>query len=116
MNKQIEPGCRARIVNSQAGNDGKIVTVLECVGDLVGFKTRFGPRWRMDTQVLTTRGGDTDHMGEGQLQRIDDDEEQEKQVTRKKPPKPGNLSLTIPSVIGSMNQLPKNNGPRKCES
>lgn len=83
MNK-IEPGCRAVIVNSMAGNDGKIVTVLGVAGE-PGFEgvdkaRRYGTRWRIDLKIRSAGissgefRGLIDHIGEGQLQRINDDD------------------------------------------
>jgi hypothetical protein len=71
--KPIENGCKARIVNSAIGNNGVVVTVVECIGNVHGFTESAGPRWRIDTDVLTSGGGMTNHMGECQLQRIDYD-------------------------------------------
>lgn len=72
--KPIQNGCKARIVNSAAGNNGVVVTVIERIGDVEGFTTEVGPRWRVDKTLDTIHGtAGADHAGENQLQRIDYD-------------------------------------------
>ncbi len=83
MNK-IEPGCRAVIVNSTAGNNGKVVTVLGIAGepglDGVDIYAKHGVRWRIDRliNVVSVETGknkpSVDHIGENKLQRINDDD------------------------------------------
>jgi hypothetical protein len=71
--KPIENGCKARIINSNYGHNGVVVTVICCIGDVEEFTRKHGPRWRTDTGFLTNKGTMVDHMGEIQLQRIDYD-------------------------------------------
>ena len=74
MGKAIECGCRAVIVNSEAGNDGVEVTVGVYIGKITGWA---GNRWMVD-KSLTVSNPDYDgetclHAHEGSLQRIDYD-------------------------------------------
>lgn len=74
---ELEPGCRAVIVNSKAGNNGVIVTVLNYAADanegLDNLAARNGDRWYIDTEIMTTSGSKINHAGERVLKRIDDD-------------------------------------------
>ena len=75
MNK-IEPGCRAVIVNSQAGNNGIVVTVLGIAGEpgLDFTNPREGLRWEIDASLNTTWGETLNHASEHNLQRLKDDD------------------------------------------
>ena len=79
---KIEPGCRAVIVNSRAGKDGKIVTVGENLGwpiingDQREGSKHFGDRWEIDIPIKSIKGAVYNHVGEKQLKRIDDDSRQ----------------------------------------
>lgn len=75
MSKKIEPGCRAVIVNSQAGNDGIEVVVFSYIGDVNtvnGLRFDQGRRWNIDKIVPTDRGNMISHIAEMHLKRIDD--------------------------------------------
>ena len=76
MNKPIEAGCRAVIVNSDGGNNGVVVTVLEKAGVYIFIgpdnKTRCCVGWIIN-KSLTSWGGNVGTLvPEFQLQRIDD--------------------------------------------
>lgn len=74
--KPIEPGCRAVIVNSLAGNQGLVVTVIKHIAQSdcgVGFHHgEQGERWEIDIMIASSLGLRINHVGENQLQRIDD--------------------------------------------
>ena len=74
-NMKIEPGCRAVIVNSRAGNKGIIVTVIKNLGGM-GIHEWQGNRWEVDIPMKTTGGRTVNHIGEKQLKRIDNDSRQ----------------------------------------
>ena len=65
----IVEGCQAIIVNSNAGNDGKTVTV----GKYIGYIDKwFGKnRWEIDIVVFSTQGNPVKSIDESQLMRID---------------------------------------------
>ena len=72
----IEIGRKYEIVNSSAGNNGKIVTVLEFLGKADGtFCESQGDRYRVDIKINTVRGVIIDHVGELQLKPIYDGDE-----------------------------------------
>ena len=80
MNKPIEAGCRAVIINSMAGNDGIMVTVLYKVAENskhVNNLGRYGDNWAIDRVINTNFGMKVKQIGEKQLQRIDDEEKDE---------------------------------------
>ncbi len=71
--KPIEAGCRAVIVNSWAGNDGLVVTVIcrvEDNKDGIDIINATGKRWEIDIYVPTNFAGKINHLGESQLRRI----------------------------------------------
>ena len=74
----IETGCKAEIVNSSAGNNGIVVIVGKCLGgkrlDACDLGNKFGDRWAVDIPLLTNFGATIQHIGEGQLRRIDDED------------------------------------------
>jgi hypothetical protein len=74
----IQIGRKYVIVNSFAGNDGKIVTVTGYAGppNFQGFSERTGARYYVDAEMATTWDFTTDHLGELQLKPIDDDDSQ----------------------------------------
>ena len=80
MSKRIIEGCRAVIVNSEAGNNGIEVTV----GKFIGCQLTMAgdTRWAIDKRVNTVSGitgrpsGTAQSMEEYQLRRIDDDSEE----------------------------------------
>ena len=75
MNKPIEAGCRAVIVNSIAGNNGVVVKVLEDAGvshffggGIDGYYTS----WIVDKYLPSIDGDMGNEVPENQLRRIDD--------------------------------------------
>ena len=72
---KIEAGCRAVIVNSHAGNNGIVVTVIKKLGEVKRFSRLNGDRWEVDTYLKTVNneGIQINHLGESQLKRINDD-------------------------------------------
>jgi hypothetical protein len=75
----IQIGRKYVIVNSFAGNDGKIVTVTGYAGppNFQGFSERTGARYYVDAEMTTTWDFTTNHLGERQLKPIDDDSQWE---------------------------------------
>jgi hypothetical protein len=72
--KPIEAGCKARVVKSHNGHEGKIVTVIKSLGSGVdGVSQRYGDRWKVNGVFPTNDGKQIDHFGECQLERIDYD-------------------------------------------
>ncbi len=73
--KQIEEGCLAIVVNSDAGNDGVCVTVGKYLGSVVGWEGR--DQWEVDIELkaIYTIGGGVKpgccHAPEVNLLRID---------------------------------------------
>ena len=72
----IEINTKYRIVNSSGGNNGKIVTVIGYAGlpgldgcDVLG---EYGNRFFVDRYLPTNFGDEVNHLGERQLQPIDD--------------------------------------------
>jgi len=76
MTKKIEPGCRCVIVNSEAGNEGVVVTVKRNLGIVPGVKTNFGDRWEIDGLVNSTTNTPINNVGEYQLKPIDEDNDE----------------------------------------
>ena len=72
---KIEAGCMAVIVNSKAGNDGIVVTVLGVVGPpgLDDFSKSDGVRWAVDREIVSDWGRKHNHVGENNLKRINGD-------------------------------------------
>lgn len=81
MSNKIEAGCRAVIVNSVAGNNGIVVTVLEKVGIVKVRTNGSGQFWTVDTplSVFVTyaigpvRKETTTSVTESHLQRLPDE-------------------------------------------
>lgn len=75
MKKKIKNGCKARIINSWACNDGKIVTVIKNIGMFgdCDLARQYGDRWEININVPTNWGDMINHMGEGQLEYINED-------------------------------------------
>ena len=71
MSKPIEPGCKAVIVNSRAGNNGLVVRVIRYIGDVPGFGHT--SRWEISEYLKTDQHHYVNHAGEACLRRIDDD-------------------------------------------
>ncbi len=68
--KPLEPGCLAMIINSRIGNNGKVVTVGDFLGEV---KTHVGTDfWEVSPGILTNRGRISHFGHESQLMRIDD--------------------------------------------
>jgi len=72
----IEINTMYRIVNSSGGNNGKIVTVIGYAGlpgldgcDVLGW---YGNRFFVDRYLPTNYGDEVNHLGERQLQPVDD--------------------------------------------
>ena len=101
--KPIEPGCRAVIYNSKVGHNGKVVTVVECLGrkpppqvvedGVIEFKETSIPIWRIDRflsmRLLNRQTGRTrylllDLIGENNLMRIDGHKSDEEDVITRK--------------------------------
>ena len=83
---EIEPGCLAIIINSEAGNDGICVTVGKFLGKVLGWRT--GSRWEVNKPMNTTLGNTVCHVEERQLMRIDNfqgDETLEREATLDRP-------------------------------
>ena len=81
--KPIIEGCRAVIVNSQEGNNGIIVRVLNRAPDDHSFSTpQATNRWHVDKAIRSSHQGDLNHVGECMLIRIDDDEQSKDKYTR----------------------------------
>lgn len=89
--KPIEPGCLAMIVGSEvAENNGKVVTVIECVGmrspllsnPAVGYTyyiestSPSNPLWLVDKDIKWVSGNGDPFAPESLLMRIDGGEEQ----------------------------------------
>lgn len=83
--KPIEPGCLAVIIGARVPeNNGKVVRVIEYVGDYVQNHPLMY-RWRIDTKLRAAveSGGELfyycliDHVAECQLLRIDGEDFQE---------------------------------------
>ena len=72
MNNELDEGCRAVIINSEAGNNGIHVIVGKYIGEVYGWRGK--RRWAIDTSVISTHGDYATHMQEHQLRRIDDEE------------------------------------------
>ena len=78
MNKPIEAGCRAVIVNASKRNNGIIVNVVDVFGPPGEDMTfpRLGVRWEIKEIIVHTNGMGwsraLNHIGEYNLQRIDD--------------------------------------------
>lgn len=68
---RIQSGCKARIINSRVGNNGRIVTVIRKIGHVAGFTKRHGGRWEVDIELKVSDGYCCNHVGELQLERID---------------------------------------------
>lgn len=82
--KPIEPGCRAWITHSDAGNSGE-VTVVKLIGRVHGFTDKYGPRWEIDRTIrATVFFVDCNHLGESQLMRIDGYEETDADAVEEK--------------------------------
>jgi hypothetical protein len=73
---KIENGCKAIIVNSEAGHNGTSVTVGNYLGHIAGWSG--DNRWEIDRSLTGTLGGSAAHVREDQLLRIDGFEEQDK--------------------------------------
>lgn len=73
MLKPIEKGCMAMIINTGIPeNDGQIVTVLECLGEMVHPDTfKIHMIWRVDHVGPTNKGTMSDLIRESRLMRID---------------------------------------------
>lgn len=71
--KPIEPGCKARVVNSTMGYDGIIVTVIRNLGSPSDWTTRHGDVWETDMEAMSLNGVMSPNFGERQLERIDYD-------------------------------------------
>jgi hypothetical protein len=71
----IEIGRKYVIVNSWAGNDGRVVTVTGYAGTAktLGVSGRTGERYYVDAELNTTWGSNINHAGALQLKPIDDD-------------------------------------------
>jgi len=82
MNNKIEAGCRAVIVNSAAGNNGIVVTVLEKCEIKNELRDGSGQLWTLDQRVNclrvyndgSERMGTTTYMREEKLQRLPDED------------------------------------------
>ena len=82
MLKPIEVGCKAMIINSVHGRNGKIVTVLEFIGESVPFlcndaagelnKIIYHRAWRIDFLWINYLAHTQDVTPEHCLMRIDD--------------------------------------------
>ena len=72
--KPIVKGCKAIIIHSQYGNDGKEVTVGECVGE-IKFVDQVAKdkiiAWWIRPELPTNHGKRTNRIPEYQLMRID---------------------------------------------
>ena len=68
----IEINKKYKIINSIAGNDGKIVTVTGYLGEFSGFVAGQSKRYSILEFVRISNGGEVNHVGEGQLKAIDD--------------------------------------------
>ena len=86
--KPIEAGCKAVVINSLAGNNGKIVDVGSYLGDVVyhditidGFYHRIADNgkdfWSISPSLVTTTRQLSDYAPEHNLMRIDDPDIQE---------------------------------------
>jgi hypothetical protein len=75
----IQIGRKYVIVNSIAGNDGKIVTVTGYAGPAETLKVsgRTGERYYVDAEINTNWGCYINHVGALQLKPIDDDSQWE---------------------------------------
>ena len=73
MNKEIEEGCRAVIVNTKI-NNGKIVVVGKYIGDVGNSFNHSMHHWEVDTLISYTGGGKFMHIDAHFLNRIDDEE------------------------------------------
>ena len=87
---KIQPGVQAKIINSEAGNGGKVVTVLRCADDLPGRGRQFGPMWYVDTELQTVErdgspGRTSMFLGEYQLEAIE--RRSERSLEQRKLPK-----------------------------
>mgnify|MGYP003654312880 CR=1 FL=1 len=75
---EIEIGRKYVIVNSWAGNDGKVVTVIGYAGsaETMHVSGSTGERYYVDAELTSTWGGTINHAGELQLKPIDDDSQE----------------------------------------
>ena len=72
MSKPIEEGCRAVIVNSEAGNNGTVVSVLKSLGEHNYGGGEMHHTWEVDI-VLIGKATIDNRVPEFQLKRIDYD-------------------------------------------
>jgi hypothetical protein len=98
MSKPIEPGCKAVIVNSDAGNDGIVVTVGKFAGKINGWDG--DDRWYIDKYVSGLLGGKLNAVREHQLKRIDDYDGDEKTTWDSMKDDAGNIIWT-PDTVGA---------------
>jgi hypothetical protein len=75
----IQIGRKYVIVNSWAGNDGRVVTVTGYAGsaETMHVSGSTGERYYVDAELTSTWGGTINHAGELQLKPIDDDSQWE---------------------------------------
>ena len=73
MSRPIEEGCRAVIVNSVCGNDGKEVRVIKLVDCVLFSGVGLSNKWVIDLYLLNEEGETNNTIGEHQLKRIDYD-------------------------------------------
>ena len=71
----IEAGCKAVIVNSKAGNNGIVVTVLGVANENI-YESYSCTIWNIDKCIITSLGRETNTIPELALKRIDDDSRQ----------------------------------------
>ena len=71
----IEAGCKAVIVNSRAGNNGIVVTVLGVANENI-YAAYSCTIWNIDKCIITSLGVETNTIPELALRRIDDDSRQ----------------------------------------
>ena len=76
MNTEIIEGCTAMIINSMAGNNGKIVKVGIFVGKVAGWEG--DKRWSIDTVLRGKKGNKTRSAETHRLMRMDGLSEAEK--------------------------------------
>lgn len=80
MNRPIESGCLAMIINSKCGQNGICVTVLNFIGQVNGWCGN--NRWNIDKIITGTYGKKHAHADETCLMRIDPDPDEFKEVKK----------------------------------
>jgi hypothetical protein len=80
MKKQLEVGCKVVITKSMAGNKGKVFMLTKYLGKVKEYnpENTFGMRWEIDGEVVTNTRKVINHLGENQIERIDDYDGNEK--------------------------------------